>query len=508
MNLPVGIRSIAVKFPRIVRTNDYWREKFPELVDRASPKRVRLERPAAFSTDASSIEIWSQEVKPYLADPFRGNVERRVLDLDESSLTLECSAAREAIAAAKLAIEEVDLAIACSLCSDRIAPGSAADLVRELELSCPAWNLESTCSSALVALQNAWALVQTGLYRHVLVVVSYIGSHSVDEEDTLSWSVGDGAGAFVVSALKPNQGILGTKIVPTAATCGAYLHEIAIDTQGKPWIRTKTGKDASLLAETAVDFVRTCCHGAVAAAGVTLEQIDFFAFNTPTAWYANVCTRALGIEPERTINLYSRYANIGAVLPVANLYHAALEGKIRENDLVLVYTNGAGATAAAIVMRWGAVVLGAAPIPPTPLEQGSSEIPPTPLEKGDSEIPPTPLGKGGVREKIFAAAPQARQQMLESYLIEWLAGALQLPLTQLNPQQSLAFLLDSLMAFELRRRIEVDLQVQVPIERFFGNGNIAQIAEFLLDRLVLSDLTSSSVFVANNDQTEREKLSF
>jgi len=505
MNLPVGIRSIAVKFPRIVRTNDYWREKFPELVDRASPKRVRLERPAAFSTDASGIEIWSQEVKPYLADPFRGNVERRVLDLDESSLTLECDAAREAIAAAKLATEEIDLAIACSLCSDRIAPGSAAALVRKLELSCPAWNLESTCSSALVALQNAWALVQTGLYRHVLVVVSYIGSHSVDEEDTLSWSVGDGAGAFVVSALKPNQGILGTKIVPTAATCGAYLHEIATDTQGKPWIRTKTGKDASLLAETAVDFVRTCCHGAVAAAGVALEQIDFFAFNTPTAWYANVCTRALGIDPERTINLYPRYANIGAVLPVANLYHAAFEGKICENDLILVYTNGAGATAAAIVMRWGDVALAAVPIPPTPLGKGSSEI----LQgKGGSEIPPTPLGKGGEREKIFAAASQVRQQMLENYLIEWLAGALQIPLTQLNPQQSLAFLLDSLMAFELRRRIEVDLQVQVPIERFFGDGNIAQVAEFLLDRLVLSNLTSSSVFVANNDQTEREKLSF
>ncbi|MBE9016060.1 3-oxoacyl-ACP synthase, partial [Chroococcidiopsidales cyanobacterium LEGE 13417] len=392
MNLPVGIRSIAVKFPRIVRTNDYWREKFPELVDRASPKRVRLEQPTAFSTDASGIEIWSQEVKPYLADPFRGNVERRVLDLDESSLTLECDAAREAIAAAKLATEEIDLAIVTSLCSDRIAPGSAADLVRKLELSCPAWNLESTCSSALVALQNAWALVQTGLYRHVLVVVSYIGSHSVDEEDTLSWSVGDGAGAFVVSALKPNQGILGTKIVPTAATCGAYLHEIATDTQGKPWIRTKTGKDASLLAETAVDFVRACCHGAVATAGVTLEQIDFFAFNTPTAWYANVCTRALGIDPGRTINLYPRYANIGAVLPVANLYHAAFEGKICENDLVLVYTNGAGATAAASVMRWGDVALGAVPIPPTPLEKGGSE---SLLGKEGSQIPPTPLGEGG-----------------------------------------------------------------------------------------------------------------
>ncbi|MEH2408391.1 hypothetical protein [Nostoc sp.] len=66
------------------------------------------------------------------------------------------------------------------------------------------WNLESTCSSALIALQNAQALIQTGIYRNVLVVVSHIGSNTVNEEDTLSWSMGDGAGAFVVDSLKPN----------------------------------------------------------------------------------------------------------------------------------------------------------------------------------------------------------------------------------------------------------------------------------------------------------------
>lgn len=505
IDCPIGIRSLAVSFPSIIRTNDYWRKHYPELVVVASPKRVRLYKPAISTSDINELDIWSQEVKPFLSDPFRGNVERRVLSPDESSLTLECRAAKDALDAAKLSPQEVDLAIVTSLFSEQIVSGNAAYLVRELELCCPAWNLESTCSSALVALQNACALVQTGEYRNVLVVISHIGSNSVDEEDTLSWSFGDGAGAFVVSALKPNQGVLSTKVVHTAATCGAYLHELVMEAQGKSRIRTKTGENASLLAETAVDFLRICCEGAITAAGVTLDQINFFAFNTPTAWYTNVCTRALGISPERTINLYPRYANIGPVLPIANLYHAALEGKIHENDLVLVYTNGAGSTAAATVMRWGNVALGPVPAPPISVTQEQERLYKA-NHSSSSQAESVKEKAGSFSREILAAEPTARQWMLETYLLEWLASSLQLPSAQLNSQQSLALLLDSLMAFELRRRIEVDLQVRVPMDKFFGGNNIVQLAELVLNQLLLAHLTSSTN--TNEEEKERERLSF
>ncbi len=32
MNEPVGIRSLAVSLPERVRTNDYWRERYPDMV--------------------------------------------------------------------------------------------------------------------------------------------------------------------------------------------------------------------------------------------------------------------------------------------------------------------------------------------------------------------------------------------------------------------------------------------------------------------------------------------
>ena len=508
MNHPVGIRSLAVSFPNLIRTNDYWIEKSPDLVAQNKPRRVKLPRPAEPSSDNSGLDIWSQEVAPYLPDPFRGSVERRVLAPDESALTLEYRAAKDALEAAQLSPDEVELAIVTSLFPEQIGLGSAAYLARKLELKCPAWNLESTCSSAIIALQNACALVQAGEYRNVLVVVSHIGSNSVDEEDTLSWSIGDGAGAFVVDSLQPNLGILGSKIVPTAATCGAYSYELVTDAQGNSRMRTRTGENASMLAETAVDFVRTCCEGAAAAAGVSLDRIDFFAFNTPTAWYASVCTRALGIAPERTINLYPRYANIGPVFAIANLYHAAIDGKIRENDLVLVYTNGAAATAAATVMRWGNVALGPVPAPPISLTQEQEKIH---LTRTDSLSPEKLVGvttSSLSREQLLAAELGKRRQMLEIYLIEFLARSLQLPKNQLNSQQSLATCLDSLMAIVLRSQIETDLQMRVPMEKFFGETTVAQLAELLLNQLVLVNLIASDGVADANEENEREILSF
>ena len=357
---PVGIRSLALSVPNTIRTNDYFRNKYPELIAQSEQRSLAKLFSLADSTPNNEFDL---EMMPYLSDPFRGTVERRVLAPDESSLTLEYKAAKDALDAAKLSPDDVDLMIVASLVGEQIIPGNAAALAGLLGLRGAAWNLDSMCSNAIVALQNACALVRVGEYRNVLVVVSCTYSRLVDDRDTLSWFTGDGAGAFVIGSLKADQGILGTKIVHTAETCGAFYTKLMQDTQGNARLFLKTGKKANkIISDIAVSSVRTCCEAAAAAASVTLDQINFFAFNTPTAWYASLCTRVLNINPERTINLYPQYGNIGPTLPIANLYHAAQLGKICENDLVLVYSIGSVSNAGAIVMRWGDVALGPAPV--------------------------------------------------------------------------------------------------------------------------------------------------
>ncbi|MBP0009376.1 MULTISPECIES: 3-oxoacyl-ACP synthase III family protein [unclassified Roseofilum] len=359
----VGIRSIAVKFPSVIRTNNYFLEQYPELVSSAEERSLAR----AFSADRSTAlsNDFDRAMAPYLSDPFRGAVERRVLGEGESPLTLEYGAAVDALEAAKLQPEEIDLMIVASFMSENyVPPGNAAYLHKQLGLHCPAWNLESACSSGLIILETACAMVNSGNYKNVLVVVSNTYSRVSPEDDTVSWFIGDGAGAMVVSHLKENQGMLGIKVVDTARTCGAFQHLITVDNEGNPKVIMKTNKEGGKkIRETGTEYILSCCRGAAVAAGVSLQAINFFAFNTPLAWYADLCIRTLGLDPDRTINLYPQYANIGAVLPIANLYHGAQTGKIKENDLVLIYTIGSASTAGAMVMRWGDVALGAAPVP-------------------------------------------------------------------------------------------------------------------------------------------------
>ncbi|MEA5602771.1 ketoacyl-ACP synthase III family protein [Nostoc sp. UHCC 0252] len=365
MDQPVGIRAIAVSFPSTRRTNDYYRQKYPELIAQAEQKSLARMFSLTDSTPSNEFDL---EMMPYLSDPFRGTVDRWVLDSGESSLTLQERAARDALEAARLSPKDVDLMIVASVWPEQIGLGDAAFLARKLSLGGAAWNLDATCGSTPIALQTACALVRAGEYRNVLVVISCTYSRFFDEDDTMSWFLSDGAGAFVVGSLESNQGILGTKTIHAGELCDVVFPKLTTDAQGNPQLRMKLCKEANKVTRsTAVGFLRTCCEGAIAAAGVTLDQIDFFIFNTSTAWFASFCTRVLGIDPKRTIDLYSQYANIGPVLTVANMYYAAKLGKIRENDLVLIYGFGAAGAIAANVMRWGNVALS-----PDPLESSKS----------------------------------------------------------------------------------------------------------------------------------------
>jgi 3-oxoacyl-[acyl-carrier-protein] synthase III len=365
MNLKsTGIKAIAVTFPDTIRTNDYYRQQHPEMIAKAEQKTLaRAFSVASDQTEEAEPDIWTQEMMPYISDPFRGTVERRVVAPEDSALELEYRTALDVLTAAQLTPEDIDLMLVTSLFPDHILPGDASFLAGKLGLKGAAWNVESTCTSGLVSLQTACSLVQTGQYRNVLILVSTTYTRFTDPNDTLAFLSGDGIGAFIVSSLEGEQGVLGTKIINTAETCGAFYQEFTPEAPNRMFIRARqsTGK---MFVETTVKFLRNCCEGAAADAGVSFDQIDFFVFNTPTAWYSRVCTRTLGVDPERTINLNPVYGNIGPTFPFANLYHAAQLSKIKENDLVLVYTMGSSSNGGAVIMRWGKVALGNAPQPP------------------------------------------------------------------------------------------------------------------------------------------------
>lgn len=354
----VGMRSLAVSLPPTVRTNDYYRTRHPEIVAEAERKTLARvwSKSDALERTSNAFDV---EMLPYVDDPFRGTVERRILDQGQTALSLEVDVAKKALVAAHMTPGDIDLMIVTSFLPDQPGPGNAAFLARELGLKRPAWNLESTCSSSLIAFETACALIQAGQYRSILVVVSCTYSRVSDDRDTLTWFLGDGAGAFVVGRVAEGEGLLGHHSITTLDTCDTFYYKRVGETPDDAGVRIQcTKKTGRVLQESSEPFLRECCDGALRSASLSLRDINFFVFNTPTAWYAPFCVRALGVDASRTINTYQSYANVGPALMPVNLHQAAQTGKIRPNALVMLYTVGSVSTASAAIIRWGDVGLG------------------------------------------------------------------------------------------------------------------------------------------------------
>ncbi|MFQ6029217.1 MAG: SDR family NAD(P)-dependent oxidoreductase, partial [Dehalococcoidia bacterium] len=92
-----------------------------------------------------------------------------------------------------------------------------------------------------------------------------------------------------------------------------------------------------------------------------------------------------------------------------------------------------------------------------------------------------------IRDALLAAEIGERQRLLESYIQEKLGRVLQIDPSRLDLQKPMNSVgLDSLMAVELKTRIETDLGVTVPMVRFIQGPNISQLATQLLALLTES----------------------
>ncbi|MBE9103653.1 amino acid adenylation domain-containing protein, partial [Nostoc cf. edaphicum LEGE 07299] len=98
------------------------------------------------------------------------------------------------------------------------------------------------------------------------------------------------------------------------------------------------------------------------------------------------------------------------------------------------------------------------------------------------------------RSELLALSPRECQPILESYLIELLAGVLSIAPDDINPQEPLSTLgLDSLKVFELKNRIEVDLEVEVSVADFFEGMSTRSLVTKILAQIAADAIPSISL---------------
>ena len=106
--------------------------------------------------------------------------------------------------------------------------------------------------------------------------------------------------------------------------------------------------------------------------------------------------------------------------------------------------------------------------------------------KQNTQVQANRASDGGnvILTALMQANNEEREQILQRYLREQVAGVLRMPSETLDSSQPLTALgLDSLMAIELKNRLELELVVRIPIVTFLQGPSIVQFTAQLLDQL-------------------------
>ncbi|MGF1990763.1 MAG: amino acid adenylation domain-containing protein [Nostoc sp. ZfuVER08] len=112
------------------------------------------------------------------------------------------------------------------------------------------------------------------------------------------------------------------------------------------------------------------------------------------------------------------------------------------------------------------------------------------------------------RSELLEVSPKECQIVLESYLMKLLAGVLSIPTDDINVEEPLSTLgLDSLKVFELKNRIEIDLEIEVDVADFFEGMSGRSLVTKLLAQMTTDALPSLS-FIQQEKNTSHHPLSF
>ena len=275
--------------------------------------------------------------------------ERRIAAKHETASSMAEIAAREALAAARLEPESIDLIVVGTGTPDRVFPSTACLLQQRLGIrDCAAFDVQAACSGFIFALSVADQYIRAGSAQRVLVVGSELNSRIIDWSDRGTCILfGDGAGA-VVLGVSGKPGILSTHI----HSDGQYQDLLYVPNP----INGGDGESRFLKMEgnevfkVAVNTLGRIVDETLEANGMARSDIDWLVPHQANIRIIAATAKKLKMPMERVVLTIENQGNTSAAsIPLA-LNEAIRDGRIKRGHTVLMEAFGAG-------FAWGSALL-------------------------------------------------------------------------------------------------------------------------------------------------------
>jgi 3-oxoacyl-[acyl-carrier-protein] synthase-3 len=271
---------------------------------------------------------------------------------------LAVEAARIALDEAGIPAEQIELLICASVTGDTPFPATAVWVQRKLGLSCPAFDVNAACAGYSFGLASATAFVEAGMADTILLIGAEVFSRILDFTDRQTCVLfGDGAGATVIQASE-RPGIEGTVLGAdgTAAEillmpAGGSREPASPETVAAQRHRIQMPNGREVF-KRAVTEMAAACRQVLEKNGHAPDDVDLLIPHQANARIMVAVAERLGIPLERAVVDVGKVGNTSAAsIPIA-LDRAYRAGRMKDGDLVLFTSFGAGLTWGATVMRW------------------------------------------------------------------------------------------------------------------------------------------------------------
>ncbi len=289
-----------------------------------------------------------------------GIKERRIAAENQTTSDLACEASKAVLRSSGREAQDLDLIIVATTSPDMLMPSTACMLQAKLGASrAAAFDVSAACSGFVYALSVANAMIRSGSHKRVLVVGAELLSRFMDWQDrTTCVLFGDGAGAVLLEASEDeNRGIMSVKLhadgnlwdllhIPGGGATTPMSHGVIEDRLN--FIKMK----GSETFKVAVRALESLVVDSLKENGLNASDIALLIPHQANIRIILATASRLGLPMDRVMINLERVGNTSAAsIPIA-LDEAMKQGRIKENDYVLLEAFGAGLTWASALVKW------------------------------------------------------------------------------------------------------------------------------------------------------------
>lgn len=289
-----------------------------------------------------------------------GIKERHVAAENQATSDLAVEAGLRALADAGLKASDIDLIIVATITPDMPTPSTACLVQSKLGATrAAAFDVSAACSGFVYGLTISKAFIESGMYRHILLIGAEKLTAFVDWKDRSSCVIfGDGAGAAIIGSVAEGQKEIlstfmvangddadllkipggGSRYPSSAESLGQGLHYLKM--QGKETFKV------------AVTVMEEATLEALRLAKLDMDRIALVIPHQANLRIIQSIGERMKIPAEKMVVNLDRVGNTSAASVIVALDECVRSGRLKKGDAIVLVAFGAGTTLASAVVQW------------------------------------------------------------------------------------------------------------------------------------------------------------